>query len=271
MADVQKLMATGGPVAVRAGTDLQTLWSENRLSAQQQERVMTLTRKMNQKRLQPATYFAPLYESIYLTVQQPTATIDGLLTIAEKLFDANDPKTFSRSLETIRRFLDRHELYASTYNKLYALGGTFQFRYIETAQPTTQPGAVQTPADSLASAKASAERSRFDGWDTPADTDSTQPRPLGVQFIPQRRPIPAVSGAVITLKDVSLAIVANGDSAVLANTSGDLMLKEGVLVGQGGKFTWATVGRPDIFVTLSEYALTTMSPRLQADDVTLDV
>ena len=86
MAEVQKLMATGGPVAVRAGTDLQTAWSENRLSAPQQERVMALSRKMNQKRLQPATYFAPFYESIYLAAQQQSATnVDGLLTIAEKV------------------------------------------------------------------------------------------------------------------------------------------------------------------------------------------
>ena len=60
MAEVQKLMATGGPVAVRAGTNLQSLWSESKLSAQQQERVMALSRKMNQKRLQAATYFVPL-------------------------------------------------------------------------------------------------------------------------------------------------------------------------------------------------------------------
>ena len=269
MAEVQKLMATGGPVAVRAGTNLQALWSENKLSAQQQERVMALSRKMNQKRLQPAAYFAPFYESLHLAAQeQPATNVDGILTVAEKLFDANDPKVFARSLETARQFLERRELYASKYNKLYALGGSFQFRYVETVQPT-QPGTVQTPTDSLAAAKASAERSRFDGWDTPATADSTQPRQLGVQFIPQRRPIPAVSGAVITLKDVSLAMIANGDSAILANTSGDLMLKDGVLVGQGGKFTWATAGRPDIFVTFSDYALTAMTPRLQADDVTL--
>ena len=31
MADVQKLMATGGPAAARAGTNLQALWCENRL------------------------------------------------------------------------------------------------------------------------------------------------------------------------------------------------------------------------------------------------
>jgi hypothetical protein len=269
MPEVQKLMATGGPVAVRAGTNLQSLWSESKLSAQQQERVMTLSRRMNQKRLSAATHFAPFYESLYLaSQQQPASNVDGLLTVAEKLFEANDPKAFAKSLETARQFLGRNELYASKYNKLYALGGSFQIRYVEGTQPVSQPGVPQTAADSIASAKASADRSRFDGWDTPA-SDSTQPRPLGVQYVPQRRPIPTVSGAVITLKDVSLAMIANGDSAVLANTNGDLLLKDGILVGQGGKFTWATAGRPDIFVTMSDYALTTMSPRLQADDVTL--
>ncbi len=270
MAEVQKLMATGGPVAVRAGTELQTAWSENRLSAPQQERVMALSRKMNQKRLAPATYFAPFYESIYLASQQQLATnVDGLLTIAEKLFEANDPKTFARSLETTRRFLERNELYASKYNKLYALGGSFQFRYIDDNPVAGQPGVSQTTIDSAASAKASADRSRFDGWDTPVSSDSSQPRTLGAQYIPQRKLIPSASGPVITLKGVSLAIVANGDSALLANTSGDLMLKSGILVGQGGKFTWETAGRPDIFVTLSDYALNTISPRLEADDVTL--
>lgn len=269
VAEVQKLMATGGPVAVRAGTNLQSLWSENKLSAQQQERVMVLSRKMNQKRLPAATHFTPFYESVYLAAQQPTGgNIDGILTIAEKLFEANDPKIFARSLETTRRFMERQELYAGSYNKLYALGGSYQFRYIDNVQVANKPDAIKTPADSIAAAKAAAERSRFDGWDTPA-VDSTMPRQLGPQYIPQRRPIPTVSGPVITLKDVSLAMIANGDSAVLANTSGDLMLKDGTLVGQGGKFTWATAGRPDVFVTLSEYALVTMNPRLQADDVTL--
>ncbi|GAB3731961.1 hypothetical protein [Spirosoma lituiforme] len=271
MAEVQKLMATGGPAAVRAGTDLQSLWSENKLSAAQQERVMALSRKLNQKRLPAATHFVPFYESLYLAANAPqagSATVDGVLTIAEKLFEANDPKIFARSLETARRFMERRELYASTYNKLYAVGGTYQFRYVEGVQPT-QPGAVQTPADSLAAVKASIERSRFDGWDTPASTDSTLPRPLGPQYVPQRRPMPAVSGVVLSLNNVSLAIRANGDSAVLANTSGDLMLKEGMLVGKGGTFTWATAGRPDIFVTLNDYAMPVMTPRLQADDVTL--
>ncbi|GAB4001388.1 hypothetical protein GCM10028807_57580 [Spirosoma daeguense] len=274
MADVQKLMATGGAASVRTGTNLQALWSENRLSAAQQERVMVLSRKMNQKRWQPATHFMPFYESLNQALtsqQQPSSptSVDEILTVAEKLFELNDSKGFTKSLESIRQFLEKREVYTSKFNKLVATGGTYQFRYVEGAQPVSKSGLPQSAADSIASVKASMERSRFDGWDVPANSDSTQPRQYGPQYIPQRRPIPSVSGPVITLKDVSLVIIANGDSAVLSNTSGDLMLKDGVLVGQGGKFSWATAGRPDIFVTLSEYGFTTTNPRLQADDVTL--
>lgn len=276
MADVQKLMATGGPVAVRAGTNLQALWSENRLSAQQQERVMVLSRRMNQKRLQPAAQFAPFYDALYQAVttrQLAPANIDGLLTVTEKLFETSDTRTFTRSMETVRRFLERRELYASSYNKLYALGGTFQFRYIDNAPPAAVNG-VQPPMDSATAAKAAAERSRFDGWDDPVvdstlPADSGQARPLGVQYVPQRRPIPTVAGAVITISGTSLAIVANGDSAVLGGTSGDLLLSEGVFVGKGGQFTWASVERPDIFVILNDYALSVASPRVAADDVAL--
>ncbi|GAB3640269.1 hypothetical protein [Spirosoma arcticum] len=272
MADVQKLMATGGTVAVRAGTNLQTLWSENRLSAQQQERVMALSRKMNQKRLQPAAQFAPFYDALYqaVTAQQPTLTpanIDGLLLITEKLFETSDTRTFTRSVETVRRFLARRGLYASSHNKLYALGGTFEFRYVGGTPSATTDGAQQ-PADSATAAKAAAEKSRFDGWDDPV-LDSGQVRQLGVQYVPQRRPIPAVKGAVITLSGTSLAIVANGDSVTLAGTTGDLLLADGVFVGKGGQFTWESVDRPDIFVILNDYALTVASPRLAADDVAL--
>jgi len=274
MADVQKLMATGGPAAVRAGTNLQTLWSENRLSAGQQDRVMALSRRMNQKRLQAATHFGPFYDALYHAVytQQPALSasgIDGLLTVVEKLFETTDSRTLARTLETTRRFLERRELYSGNVNKLATQGGTFQFRYVDSAPVSTTSGAPATPADSLALAQAAAERSRFDGWDDPISPDSTQPRQLGPRYIPQRRPIPTVSGAVITLTGTSLAMVANGDSAVLANTSGDLLLKEGIFVGKGGKFSWETAGRPDIFVTLADYSLVAMNPRLQADDVTL--
>ena len=197
------------------------------------------------------------------------ANVDGILTIAEKLFEANDPKVFARSLETTRRFMERSELYASTYNKLYALGGSYQFRYVDGVQTPYKPGAVQTPADSLAAAKASAERSRFDGWDTPAVNDSTQPRQLGPQYIPQRRPIPAVSGPVITLKDVSLAMIGQWRFGRAGQYQWRSDAQRGHTGWAGGEVYLGNGWSAGYFRDPERLCLITMNPRLQADEVTL--
>lgn len=271
LTDIQKLMATGGPVAVKAEKDLQALWAENRLSQQQKDRVMALSRKMNVKRYQPQTHFAPFFESLYhasFTQKNSSPTdLDNLIVVAEKQFDANDPKAFAKVMETLRLFLERRLFYASNYNKLYAEGGTFSFRFVDTTQPTSGTAV----ADPLAATASAATRVLDDdGWgQLPSQKDSTQPRQYGRVFIPQKRPMPVVTGAVISVKDVFLSIVANGDSMLVSNTNGDLLLKEGVFVGKGGKLTWDIAGRPDIFVTLADYTMVTMNPRLSADDVTL--
>lgn len=271
MADVQKLMATGNPVSVRAGTNLQALWSENRLSQPQRDRLMALSRKMNAKRYQPVAHFAPLFETFYNAAysQKPSAqpvSMDDLLTLAEKQFTNGDAKSFGQVMNATRLFLERRLLYFGNYNKLYAEGGTFSFRYLDQGGDTA-PASSTAPGSATATAATSA--SNFDGWDDPVPGDSTKSRQLGVVMIQQKRPVPAVVGPVLTLKDAFLTIVANGDSVVVPNTGGDLMLNTGTLVGRGGKFTWETVGRPDIFVTLADYSMNVMNPRLQADDVLL--
>lgn len=277
MADVQKLMATGSPVSVKAGTNLQALWSENRLSQPQRDRLMALSRKMNAKRYQPVAHFAPLFETFYNAAysQKPAAqpvSMDDLLTLAEKQFTNGDAKAFGVVMNATRLFLERRLLYSGNYNKLYAEGGTFSFRYIDPPQ-TNSAGWDTPPANGTTTgataATTTAPANNFDGWDDPVPGDSTKPRPLGVVIVQQKRPIPAVVGPVLTIKDVFLTMVANGDSVVVPGTGGDLMLNTGILVGRGGKFDWATAGRPDIFVTLGDYAMNVMNPRLQADDVTL--
>jgi hypothetical protein len=271
--DLQKLMATGNAASIRAEKNLETVWADTRLSADQKQRVMMLCRQMNQKKYLPVPHFTPLFEGLYNAVytqnpdQQP-ADVGEFITVAEKQFAAGDAKTFAKVLETIRLFLERRLFYASNFNKLYALGGTFSLRFVETG---TSVNANSNTGSAPASVTTNS--SRFDGWDDPipvAATDSGALRPVaGRTFIPDRKQIPAVSGAVITVKNGFIAIVTAGDSVVLAQTSGDLLLKDGVFVGKGGKFTWENAGRADIFVTLADYALTTMNPRLTADDVTL--
>ena len=271
LSSVQKLMATAGPSAVRAERNLELLWTENGLNATQRTRLIALSQKMLQKRYQAATHFTPLFDGLYHAVhtQQPGLTpaeLDTYLSVVDKVVDANDPKAAAKVLETLRQFMANRLIYTSNYNKMYLLGGTFSLAYLD--KPGTADAVATDPKSGSVVASAPAA-SRFDGWDDPLPKDSGMARPLGRMFIPQRRPIPAVSGAVISFKGASVALVAVGDSVLLENTAGDLMLKDGVLVGKGGKFSWAIVDRADDFVTFGDYALTTQSPRIAADDVTL--
>ena len=270
-ADVQKLMATGGPVAVKAANDLNAVLGESRLDAKQRDRLMVLCRKMNQKRYAPVAHFAPLFESLYHAIYtaKPAVTapdIDNLLLIAEKQFDTNDAKAFARMMDGARAFLERRELYSAKFNKTYLLGGTFAFRYVENGQAATA-----TESTSVISATAVAPaKSNFDGWDAPVGVDTSRAREVDVNYKPlQRRPIPTVSGPVITITNGILAIVANGDSVFVDNTAGDYMLRDGVWVGKGGRFSWALQNMADRYVTFSDYSMVVMNPRLLADEVTL--
>jgi len=270
--DLQKLMATGGPASLQVEKEFESLWGESTLTPQQRDRLMVLCRQMNQKRYQPATHFAPLLASVYHIVYtaKPAVSapdIDNLLTVAEKQFALNDPKAFARVMDAARGFLQHRELYAAKFNRTYLSGGTFSFRFIDAA--TTTPGSA-TGTSGVSSETATVAASNFDVWDAPVGLDTTKPREIGVLYKPiQRRPIPAATGAVVTVNNGFLAIVANGDSAVVSSTSGDFMLKDGIWVGKGGTFSWALQGREDRYVTLTNYSMAAMNPRLVADDVSL--
>lgn len=272
--DLQKLMATGGPAALQVEKDFESLWGESTLTPSQRERLMVLCRQMNQKRYQAATHFSPLLASVYHIVYtaKPAVSapdIDNLLTVAEKQFALNDPKAFARVMDAARAFLQHRQFYAAKFNQTYGLGGTFSFRWIDKAGATAPDAATGTSGATSETATVAAS-SNFDGWDAPVGIDTTKPHEVGVLYKPiQKRPIPTVTGPVVTLNNAFLAIVANGDSALVSNTSGDFMLKDGIWVGKGGVFTWALQKREDRYVTLTNYSMVVMNPRLAADEVSL--
>jgi hypothetical protein len=269
--DLTAFMEKGGPESVKATKDLLSIWADGLLTPSQKERLIALCRAKVQKRYTPGAHFTPLFAAIYhiIYTAKPAVNppdVDNLLTVAEKQFAQNDPRAYTRTIEAMRAFLQRRELYAAKYNKTFLLGGQFEFRYVE-------PGGTVSSAISSTQAAADLKKeaqSRFDGWDAPVGIDSTQPKQIGVVYKPiEKRPIPAVVGPVVMISGAYLAIVANGDSALVSNTSGYFLLKDGVFVGKGGTFSWALQGKEDRFVTLSDYSMVAMNPRLVADDVTL--
>ncbi|MFC5412238.1 hypothetical protein ACFPMF_23130 [Larkinella bovis] len=264
LTDLQKLMNPGGAYTQRAEKNLESLFTENRLSAPQKERVMALSRKMNAKRYQPAQQFAPFYEALYqlLTTQQASPSeVDNYLTVAEQSFEKYDAKTLAKVLETIRLFAEKRFLYASNYNKLYANGGTFSLRIADqTANAIAtldNPVPQKTPAPVVKDS---------DGWDLPLDsTGKAMPFLSGFD----KKPMPALTGPVLEIKGADLVLITAYDSVALKKTDGALMLKEGVWVGKGGTFSWESAGQPETFVTLADYTFAINNPKFSADDVTL--
>ncbi|MGM9509746.1 hypothetical protein ACS5NO_18570 [Larkinella sp. GY13] len=264
--DLQKLMNAGGAYSQKAEKNLETLFTENRLSAPQKERVIALSRKMNTKRYQAAQQFAPFYEALYqliVTQQVSPAEVDNYLTIAEKSFEKYDAKSLTKVLETVRLFAEKRFLYTNNYNKLYANGGTFTLRL---ADPN---GSVPTSAaDTIASAKKPqpAKPNDSDGWDLPLDSTGKASPLLSWT---ERKPIPVLNGPVLEIKGADLIVTTANDSVVLKKTDGALLLKDGIWVGKGGSFSWESAGQPETFVTLADYSFVVNNPKITADDVTL--
>ncbi|MGV3557591.1 hypothetical protein [Larkinella arboricola] len=266
LTDLQKLMNSGGAYAQKAEKNLETLFTENRLSAPQKERVMALSRKMNAKRYQPGQQFAPFYESLYqllVTQQVSPSEVDNFLTIAEKSFEKYDAKTLAKILETVRLFAEKRFLYTSNYNKLYANGGTFTLRL---ADQTVNADAPVTDSETAGKKPQAAKPVESDGWDLPLDSTG---KVIPIASSGVRKPIPALTGPVLEIKGVDLVVTTANDSVAVKKTDGALMLKDGIWVGKGGSFSWESAGQPETFVTLADYSFAVANPRINADDVTL--
>ncbi|GAB3245951.1 hypothetical protein GCM10027347_00470 [Larkinella harenae] len=266
LTDLQKLMNPGGAYTQKAGKNLEMLFTENRLSAPQKERVVALSRKMNAKRYQPVQQFAPFYETLFhllVTQQVSPAEVDNFLTIAEKSFEKYDPKTLAKVLETVRLFAEKRFLYTSNYNKLLANGGTFTLRF---ADQTSNTAIVSADSGKTAQKPQQSKPAEPDGWDLPLDSTG-KAQPFLSDF--NRKPMPVLTGPVVEIRGSDLVMTTAHDSVVVKKTDGALMLKDGIWVGKGGSFSWESAGQPETFVTLADYTFAVNNPKFSADDVTL--
>ncbi|WP_037325742.1 hypothetical protein [Runella zeae] len=259
IADVQKMMAmSGNPVYLKSAKNLETLWLDTRLTQNHQKSIVALTRRMVAKGYKPTTpHFEQLFSGLYSAFNGPLASpneVEGYLAVASQVVETYDPKSSQRFFETARGVFENRMLYSSNFNKLFALEGTFSFKFVNNQAPTS----TTTP-----NAKPTANN---DGWgDVVADSTG-----LLSATAYEKKPLPTVTGAVIEFKNVNLVMVTANDSVVLSQTNGNLGVKEGIWVGEQGKMTWEVAGTPDIFATFAKYSFNTSLPKISADDVKLN-
>ncbi|GAA4311683.1 hypothetical protein [Nibribacter koreensis] len=95
----------------------------------------------------------------------------------------------------------------------------------------------------------------------------TQPEPM--RFAYTAAPLPEIKGPVVVLKDVDLLLTAPFDSVTIKKTSGAVSLGGGMFVGNGGTFTWNSLGG-DATATFKGIAIEVAKAGFKAEDVTLN-
>lgn len=260
-------MATdNNSIAIAMGSKFESYWA-SRFTANQKAVLMSTSKKMGPKgyKMPQFYYLFTILDKVIEQEKYNDEKLDNLLAIVQKSVDLYDAKTTTRIFETFKDFLEKRRLYASNFNRLYALGGTFDFKFVDTKQETASAPQAQQPAATPAPADNSKQD---DGWGTPSPADNTGAATQVLQDF-DKKTMPVLGGVLIELNNVDLIMATASDSASIAKTSGAVALKEGVFVGKGGSMTWENQGLPQVSAMFDDYSFEIRNPRLTASDVTL--
>ncbi len=259
----------------RVATEFSAAWNGGKFAPAQQALVINAARTLAGKGYRAphlGLFIDVLNRAVALGV--PAATVDSLLVTTRRFLVSTDTKTGQRFLETVRNYFGNGLIFTSNVNKVYAIGGAVQFRYADqsftpyanptdttktkTAAPTVATDDDGWGFDEKAGAKAD------DGWgDAPLGTLVTA---NGIEFAAPT----LAAGAILDLKNVTLALVTPSDSFLVQNATATVGLKESLLLGTAGQVRWGGDSlRPDAKVALTRFRVDLKNPRLTADEATL--
>ncbi|MFT4030934.1 MAG: hypothetical protein QM669_00790 [Siphonobacter sp.] len=265
--DVQTASTAMGQA--QTGTDFSTAW--NSLSAEQKTQVISITKAMLAKNMRQPNYLITWFQAISGAVSTqalPATELSNLLTVTEKTFKNTDSKAYLNYLSFLRSFLANHQLYTSNYNKLFATNGSFHFAYAD--QAFEVGSAATLPAQEPKKAAEPAEPTD-DGWGNGWDDTNWDTPVLASNQVVKAPPAPNVlaAGPILEVQGTTLALVTAQDSFTVANATFTIGIKEGLLYGKSGKYTWPLGDMDQANVEFTSYKMLLKNPRFMADEATL--
>ncbi len=289
--DVYKMLAsTNDSSAVQAGRRFSAFWEAGKLNAAQKDTIMQLSQRMLQRNLSPKPFFENLYTVICYAVDSAsisTKNLNDLLAVTGKSITYYDRDQMALYLRTLQNFFTKSALYHASFNKLFAEGGKYSFEFIapqvENLLPVTtedEPIPEETEEDAWGDPNTSDDWGKLEedtnwneGWGDESEESAGQIAEKKeesdvMDHIIQEPVQPEISGAVMRFEDVTFTFLTTFDSANLHKTSGALMLKDALFVGEGGKFDWATAGYSEdsVYCTLGKYNFDIRTPKLSAEN-----
>ena len=267
--DIQAVMATdNNAVAIATGKKFETYWT-SRFSNEQKVALITTCRKMGVRghKLAQFYYFFAILDRAIEQEKFSDEKLNSLIDITQQFVDGYDIKTSTKMFEILKDFLEKRRLYASNYNRLYALNGSYELRFLDKKTDTNAPVVTQNAPANQAPVELEQPK-YFDDWDA-APTAEAVIASNKSAFEPDKKPMPLIGGLSIKLDNVDLIMATSSDSVWIKKTSGTAALKDGIYVGKGGLFTFESAKLPQISVILTDFAFEIRNPKFIAEDVTL--
>ena len=269
LADAKNFLAiSGNPQAETIATNFDKLWNSGKLTEPQKAKLASVANFMFKKGYKPPQ-FAGLFDAVILGVNSalmPQTSVDNYLETLRKSVETGDTKTTLRYIDVSRFFFNNRSIYFTNFNRLYALNGSVSFKFNEQKieiNKVEKPPVANQPTNATTSEPAP-KTNAWEDWDAPLPTANTNNTSTPA---PAEEPIPQVlnPGPVMEFNGIDLNIATANDSVTLKNTSSTLSLKDGILLGKGGTFTWENVGLPDVFVTLNNYSMEIRNPKIVSE------
>jgi hypothetical protein len=271
-AEMKIVMATGSnSFAIALGDTFEQQFKEKYTPKQQQLAIATSLDMAKRGHKMPQYYLYLRLLDFKLNEEgNDPAAFDNLLEVLQKMVAVNAVQKASENFEKLNEFVRSRTIYKSNYNTLYALNGKYKLRFEDTAVQYFEPEkpAELTKADIP---KQEDDFGLFDDWDREETDDdwSDEPTAFELEILKKEIQLPVALGLLTELKGVDLVFVTQSDSVVLKNTDGGIVWRTGKFLGNGGKFSWESVGLPQIVANLKKYSFDIMNPRFSAEEVTL--
>jgi hypothetical protein len=275
---------------IQKGNEFEAVWMSGVLSDEQRKKVIEISQLMMDKRYKVSphlTNFTSLINSAIKIKQVSSNELDDILSVTSKALKKYEVKDFAEYLVAINNFLKKDAIYYTNFNKVYAIGGSYKFEFVENEEVPLPVVESETWEES-AKEEIKNEDGWFSDWDsntsdwntnekepwannkiTPSETDNEEN--YIEKFLKGNYTQPEITGATIRVDNANLYLVSTYDSVQIKNTSGSLLIKNFLFVGNGGIFDWTIAGlnSDSVFVKLKEYSFKVTKPEISAENVQL--
>ena len=264
LADAKNFLAlSNNPQAESIALNFDKLWNSGKLTDAQKSKLAVVSNFMFKKGYKPPQ-FVGLFDAIILGVNNalmPQTLLDNYLETLRKSVETGDVKTTLRYIDISRLYFNNRAIYFTNFNRLYVQNGSIGFKFndqkIEINKPE-KPFTANQPANTTPEPEK--KTNAWEDWDAPLPTGGNSTATQAPVEEPTTQFVNP--GPVIEFNKIDLIIATASDSVTLKNTSSILSIKEGILLGTGGTFSWENVGMPEVFTTLNNYNMEIRNPKI---------